>query len=313
MRNWFKVIVGSLLMLDCSINVVVIGLNESLRGEPVAMFVANLSAADFLFGMFLTLIGLSDIVLGSPVPAPLCLTLQHICLSDAWAIKIARLMVALDMLIAVVRPLHYHQIIDDWMKPMLAAPWLMMSTEILVGVLFSALMPESVYEFGLRQGSLTKVGTDCRWELLPNAWHFFFETGMLVWSTLAGSAFIYASVVGIRYQKVIEDRREEASANNTFFLRRFKSLQKIAKVVFLFIAVDIIAAADRISTRWYYFPLPSSIIHFLRIIGTAAETWVYGMNNVALLNAYKSFFQKHLGFLRRDERVRPEIPAIAAQ
>ena len=313
MRHLLKVIVGGILMLNFSATVVIIGLNQSLRSEPVAMFVTNLALTDFSFSLMLFLIGLSDVVFVPPVPAPVCITLQYLCLSSAWALKVAQLVMVLDMFVAVVYPLHYHQLMDVWMKPMLAAPWLSVLTAVLIGVVCSALRLENSYEYGLRVGGLTQVGTDCRWELLPSVWAFLWEAGLFLLATVSGGIFIYASVVGLRQRRAIEDRGEETAENRAFFLRRFKSLQKIAKVILLFIAFDIIGALARISARWYYLPLLTSAIHFVRMTFIAVETWVYGMNNVSLRNAYSTFYQEHFSFLRRNEQVRPEVLAAAPE
>ena len=310
MRQWGKVAVGVLLMLNCSVNVVVVALNQSLWDEPVALFVTNLSLADVLFGLLMVLIGLADVVLPPPVPTALCVTLQYLVLGTSWALKTAQLLVALDMLIAVVLPLHYHQLMDDWLKPMLAAPWLVMLANIVVGIVCSALQLENSYEYGLRHGWLTETGTDCRWELLPSVYSFIWEGGLFVMSTISGGIFIYASVVGIRHRRSIEERGESGAANRAFFLRRFKSLQKIAKVIVLFIALDIIGAGMRISARWYYMPILSSAIHFGRIVSLATETWVYGMNNISLRSAFNSFVEEHLGFLPCVRREQPDVLVV---
>ena len=314
MRNFLKVVTGAVLVINCSVNVIVVGMTPSLHDEPVAMYVANLSVADLSFGLFLALIGLSDMVLQPDVvPLPLCVSLQYAVLSSAFALKLAQVVVALDLLVAVVKPLHYHQIMSDWMKPLLALPWLGMLLDLLIGALCSALQLESSYDFGLRQGWLTEVGTDCRWEKAPSVWAFIIEGQLFTLSAITGGVFIYASVIGIRQQRAIEERGEETSANRAFFVRRFKSFRKIAKVLLLFITLDIIGAGTRISARWFYLPLLSSAIHFLRMLFIAVETWVYGMNNVSLRDAYTTFLQEHLGFFKRAPRVQPEIIRPAAR
>ena len=148
-------------MLNCSATVVVIGLNQSLLGEPVAMFVTNLSLTDISFGMMLALVGLSEVVFRAPVPTPVCITLQYLRLRSAWALKVAQLVMVLDMFAAVVFPLHYHQMIHVWTPPMLAAPWPSLLAALPIGALCSALRLENFYEYGLRERGLTEeVGTD---------------------------------------------------------------------------------------------------------------------------------------------------------
>ena len=312
MRHLGKIVVGLLLSLNCSANVIVVAVNQSLWDEPVALLVTNLSVGDVLFGLQLAVIGLADVVLTPPVPPVLCRTLQYVVLATSWQVKTAQLLVALDMLIAVVLPLHYHQLMADWLRPMLILPWVMMLLNIVVGVVCSTLQLESTYEYGLTRGWLTEVGADCRWEMLPSVYSFIWEGGLFVMSSISGSIFLYAIVVGIRQRRAIEERDGAGAADSAFFLRRFKSLQKIAKVVSLFISLDIISAAMRISARWYYMPFVSTAIHFLRIVFAAAETWVYGMNNTSLRNAFNSFFGERLGFLRCPRHVRPEVPAVPA-
>ncbi|KAF0302069.1 hypothetical protein FJT64_025836 [Amphibalanus amphitrite] len=314
MRHLGKVVVGILLMLNCSVNVVVVGLNRSMWDEPVALLVANLSVGDVLFGFMMVVIGLADVVFPPPVPQPVCVTLQYLVLGTSWQVKSAQLLVALDMLIAVVLPLHYHQVMDDWLKPMLIAPWIMMLINLLIGVVCSSLQLENTYEYGLKHGWLNEVGTDCRWELLPSVYSFIWEGGLFVMSTISGIIFIYASMVGVRQRRAIEERGESGTASSAFFLRRFKSMYKIAKVIILFIALDIIGAGMRVSARWYYIPLVSTAIHFVRIVSLGAETWVYGMNNVSLRRAFDTFCQEHLGFLGFARQVQPEqlmVPAFS--
>ena len=318
MRHWFKVATGSLLLINCSITVIVFGVTPSLHGEPVAMFVANLCVTDMTFGFLLALIGLTDALLEPPVPAPLCNSLQVVVLAAAISLKVAQMFVALDMLVAVVKPLHYHLIMDEWMRRMLAAPWLVLLANILLGGLLSALRLESAYEYGLRQGWLTEVGTDCRWELVPSLFTFIMEAQLFILSSVSGGAFIYASVIGIRQARVIAEHGEQNSVDRAFFLRRFKSLKKIARIVLLFISLDIIGAGSRMGARWFHIPLLSSAIHFFRLLFIGVESWVYGLNNVSLSDAHASLFQRLVKFfrrhvavlrrcLRRGEQVQPAV------
>ena len=71
---------------------------------------------------------------------------------------------------------------------------------------------------------------------------------------------------------------------------RFKSFKRLVKVLLMLLAIDIIGAGFRVSSRWLLQSTMLTIIHYLRILGLTVECWTYGFSHRTVRNTIREFF-----------------------
>ena len=282
MLLWLRVAVGIILTVSFSVPFAIIASNGSLREEPMTLLVINMTLVDFVFGVLFFATGLADVVFSAAVPAPLCASLQYLMLGCAIAGKAATLCLALDQFCAVVFSLRYCTIMSAWVDRLVALTWSCALLVALFGLVCYQLGLESSLEFNHRVLGVERHVSQCRWELNAHLFMVVVEVLLLLLSLCSGLLFVYTAVQGARH----EWRHQP---NNRLFLR-FKSFQRIVKVLLIVIAIDVVAAGVRIGSRWTAHQEVTMFIQQLRVLCLIAEGWAYGLSYPAVRSAISSFF-----------------------
>ena len=100
--------------------------------------------------------------------------------------------------------------------------------------------------------------------------------------------FVFTAFVGLRCQAQLN--RNTAPNEPRQVLTRFKSFQRIVKILALVTFVDIAAAVLRIVSRWYVLPDIVDSVQFVRFLGLVVECWVYGLSHSNMRAAVSDFF-----------------------
>ena len=282
MLLWLRVAVGIILTVSFSVPLAIMARNGSLREEPMTLLVINMTLVDFVFGVLFFAAGLADVVFDAGVPPPLCATLLYLAAGCAIAWKMATLCLALDQFFAVVHSLRYNSIMAAWTDRLVALTWSCVPLVGVFGLVCYWLGLESSVAFDRRVLGVERRIDQCRWELNAHLFMVVAETLLLLLSLCSGVLFVYTAVQGARHEWRIHP-------NNRLFLR-FKSFQRIVKVLLIVITIDVLAAGVRIGSRWTAQLGVTTLIQLLRVLCLIAEGWTYGLTHPAVRSALAAFF-----------------------
>ncbi|KAF0287212.1 hypothetical protein FJT64_014317 [Amphibalanus amphitrite] len=250
--------------------------------------VINLTVVCFAFSLTFLTMGLADVVYADGVPLPICATIHYIFCALLIGWKLATLFLATDQLIAVVHSLRYNDIMATWTRRMIAITWAYVLFQAMIGLICYQLGLESVVEFDRRAFGVRYDTRMCKFELHSHAFMIWFEAHLLVLSLFSAGMFVYTAAQGIQQERR-QPRRQLRGGHGGIFVLRFKSFQRIVKVMLVVIAFDVIGTVLRLVSRWS--PLMGlKIIHLLRILSIAGEVWIYGLSNPAIRRAFRYFF-----------------------
>ena len=291
-------------MLNFSVPMVAIYRNRSLREEPMPLLVFNLALADFGFGFSLFLIGTLDVVFSENAPLPACASFQYVGIASVLTFKAATVYLAVDQFVAIVHSLHYHVIMQEWVRRMFFLTWCWMPIYTLYGFVCYQLEMETLQEYDQRtigsQGSVK----ECRFPKTAFVTMMFFEASKLLMSIISAALFIYTAIKGLRQERR-NSRRGQVDETSQFFLR-FKSFKRIVKVLLILLTLDILDNLFRIGSRMLPQMPVFQLGNLLRMLSVIVEGWTYGLSYPAIRSAIVELF-------RRRDRGRPAIrrrPAV---
>ena len=284
MLLWLRVAVGVILTVSFSVPLVIIASNGSLRREPMTLLVINMTLIDLVYAALFLGSALADVVFAvEGVPPPLCAVLQYALFGCAIAWKMATLCLALDQFIAVTHSLRYNAILAVWVYRLVALSWGCVPLVGLFGFICYRLDLETAVEFDRRVlGVERHLGAQCRWELNAHLFMVSAEVALLLLSLTSGVLFIYAAVQGARHEWRLHP-------SNRLFLR-FKSFQRIVKVLLIVVTIDVAAAGARVGSRWTGPTGAAALIQLMRVLCMVAEAWTYGLTMPAVRSALMAFF-----------------------
>ena len=304
MLLWLRVAVGAILTVSFSVPLAILASDASLREEPMTLLVINMTLVDLVFGVLFLATGLADLVLAAGVPAPLCATLQYLLFGCAVAWKAATLCLAVDQLAAVAQPLRYNAIMSSWTRRLVALTWSCVPLMGLFGLVCYRLGLETSVEFDLRVLGVERHIAQCRWEVNAHLFMVVAEAVLLLLSLSSGVLFVYAAVQGARHEWRLHP-------NNRLFLR-FKSFQRIVKVLLVVATIDVAAAGVRIGSRWSAHLGVTTLIQLLRVLCLIVEGWTYGLTQPAVRSTLAAFFgcrRGRVADLSASELQRPTNPS----
>ena len=285
-----KIAVGTLLMADYSVPLLVVLLRRSLWDEPMVLLVANLCALNFAFGLSLSSIGVLDL-LWQPPPAVPCAALMAATVGSAVSVKLTHACLALDQYVAISRPLHYYALMERLAGRFVLFSWLWAALHTVAGLTASLAGLETPAQLAERVSNASSQFTGCRWErVVPGSFMMVTELEAFLCCICTSSIFIYAGYVGWREKRRMEvalapSRRLRAPPEASF-LANFSVFKRVLRLMLLVLTLDVVGSVLRLSSWWYLTPQLNGLIHQLRLSLGVVEGWVYGLQNGKMRAAY---------------------------
>ncbi|KAF0304637.1 hypothetical protein FJT64_002683 [Amphibalanus amphitrite] len=279
MLLWLRVAVGATLTVSFAVPLGIIARDGSLREEPMTLFVINMTLVDLVFGALFMATGLADVVFASGVPAPLCATLQYLLFGCGVAWKAATLL-------------------------LVALTWCCVPLMGAFGFTCYRLGLESSVAFDRRVLGVERHISQCRWELNAHLFMVVSEVAVLLLSLCSGVLFVYTAVQGARHEWRLHP--------NNRLLVRFKSFQRIVKVLLVVVTIDVVAAGVRVGSRWSAQLYATTLVQLLRVLCLLVEGWTYGLTQPAVRSALSTFFgwrRSRVGDVTPSELRRPTNPS----
>ena len=302
--KWLKMLVGMFLMLNFAVPLLAIARDYAhLLEEPVPLLVFNMTAAKFVFGTLLLVIGALDVLFAGGVPLPLCVSVQYLAMGSALALKAATVYLAVDQFVAIVHPLHYCNTMRDWVRRMLFLTWCWIPSIGLYGLICYQLGMETAQDFDHRMFGTQGSVQECHWTQAAFVVTIFLEGQLLLMSLTSATLFVYTAFKGLQQQRR-DNRRGHVNETSQFFLR-FKSFKRIVKVLLTLLMLDIIGSGFRISNHWWPLLTLSRVMSFLRLFFIVVEAWTYGIGYRPVRDAIRQLVCGRAG--QQDARERPEV------
>ena len=281
-----KVFVGAALVANFALPLYTVVRNRELWDEPMAVIAGHLSFACMVIGLTSTLIGIYDLT--SLNVDSLCAILLYNSGSLVFASKVAFVSMALDKFVAVVRPLHYYQTMQQARPYLIAVMYLVWAANMTAGITANMLDWKTHAE-KTADGHNASLGYyGCRWEtacaeVMVDAG----EAQLLILSMVTAGLLVYTGVIGHRTAAKLMQEQRNLSAGDQKFLDNYRAFKKILIVLSLTVTLDIIGPTLRFMGRWYPMPKLMGFIMRARMLAIIAEGWAYGLSNVKLRAAYR--------------------------
>ena len=288
---YVKIAVGTILMADYSLPLLIVLCRRYLWDEPMVLLVANLCALNFVFGAAVSSIGLLDVV-WQPPPAVPCAAIMAGSIGTAVSVKLTHVCLALDQYMAISRPLHYYQRMESLAGPFILFSWLWAALHTAGGLAAYLAGMETPAQLAARVSNASSPFTGCRWETVAPGWFMMLsEAEVFLASVCTSSIFIYAGYVGWKEKKRMEaarapSRRDLAQPEETHFLANFSAFKRVLRLMLLVITLDCVGSVLRLTSTWYPMPQLHGLIHQLRLSLGVVEGWVYGLQNGKMRAAY---------------------------
>ena len=310
--EFFRIGVGSLLMLVFLVLLLALVSNHSIRDEPRGKLVITLTLLGLTCGCALLTVAAADMATDEATPLPLCYSVLSFGIGAIIAFKLTALFLAVDQYVAVVRCLRYYTIMDVQVPRMVAIVCACVLFFGIFGLACFFFGMENTADFHQRVFGVQRNLTQCSWEKMSGVYMLSGEIILLALALAVCVLACYTAAVGLKQQRrVTQD--EELTPQTQRFITNFKSFKRIVKVLLVLLAFDILGCVVRIVSRWFPQSTVATLFQLVRFIGLVIECWTYGLGHATVRTELQKYLRRRCGTVPGVPAPRcrpPELPTI---